>query len=433
MHAPRARPLLALLGCCLIACSSGPSTGPRTDAATDATPGADGGTDATPGADAGDAGTSCALPSLPSGALNVRDFGARGDGTTDDTAAIQRAVDAAPAHGTVYVPDGVYMIDAAEPSGDWWRGVALKSDLTFLMADGATLRTIPNASDISAVLVVDSASNVVIAGGTLEGDRDSHRGTEGETGMGVAVVSSTSVSILRTTARNFWGDGFYIAMYAEAWSRDITVCGCLSDNNRRQGLSVTGADGVLIQNSTFSRSHGTAPEYGIDLEPNPERVVKNVRIQGCQLLENRGAGIGLAERSLSNTITGSTFRGNGNGITMIRTELNLIENNLIDQNFGEGIWLLESHRNTFSGNTVSANGLEHSGWHNNIRLDSSNANTLSGNTCRAGMQAIKPAWGIALDEQCHDNIVRDNDLRDGGELGPLSDDGVGTRVMNNQL
>ena len=44
-------------------------------------------------------------------ATSVRDFGAKGDGTTKDTAAIQRAIDAAAKRGggTVAVPPGRYV------------------------------------------------------------------------------------------------------------------------------------------------------------------------------------------------------------------------------------------------------------------------------------------------------------------------------------
>ena len=45
--------------------------------------------------------------------VNVKDKGAKGDGTTNDTAAIQAAIDkAGGTGGTVLVPKGTYMVDA---------------------------------------------------------------------------------------------------------------------------------------------------------------------------------------------------------------------------------------------------------------------------------------------------------------------------------
>jgi polygalacturonase len=42
--------------------------------------------------------------------VNVRDFGAQGDGKTDDTAAIRKALDSLPAEGgVVYFPAGHYL------------------------------------------------------------------------------------------------------------------------------------------------------------------------------------------------------------------------------------------------------------------------------------------------------------------------------------
>ncbi len=44
--------------------------------------------------------------------VSVRWFGAKGDGITDDTEAFRKAIAAAGEGGTVFVPPGVYKIDA---------------------------------------------------------------------------------------------------------------------------------------------------------------------------------------------------------------------------------------------------------------------------------------------------------------------------------
>lgn len=62
--------------------------------------------------------------------LNVRRFGAKGDGITDDTAAIQTAILSCPKHSRVYVPEGVYRI----------RNLFLKSDLVLELGKGAVLQ-----------------------------------------------------------------------------------------------------------------------------------------------------------------------------------------------------------------------------------------------------------------------------------------------------
>jgi len=49
-------------------------------------------------------------PGLPDAVFNVLDFGAVGDGTTDDTVAVEAAITEAGVGGTVYFPKGVYIV-----------------------------------------------------------------------------------------------------------------------------------------------------------------------------------------------------------------------------------------------------------------------------------------------------------------------------------
>lgn len=61
--------------------------------------------------------------------FDVRDFGAKGDGSTDDTIYIQAAISTCPKAGTVYIPKGEYLV----------RPLFLKSDITIYLAKGASL------------------------------------------------------------------------------------------------------------------------------------------------------------------------------------------------------------------------------------------------------------------------------------------------------
>lgn len=60
---------------------------------------------------------------------NVKDFGAKGDGVSDDTVAVQNAINCLPKGGRLYFPIGEYLV----------RPLCLKSDVTLHLAEGATL------------------------------------------------------------------------------------------------------------------------------------------------------------------------------------------------------------------------------------------------------------------------------------------------------
>ncbi|WP_217553173.1 glycoside hydrolase family 55 protein [Streptomyces sp. GbtcB6] len=89
--------------------------------------------------------------------LNVRDYGAKGDGSADDTAAIQSALTACPPGGVVYLPTGTYATSAP---------LLIPPQITLRGNHGAhidamtspTLKPLAGFSGAAVILLVDQAT-----------------------------------------------------------------------------------------------------------------------------------------------------------------------------------------------------------------------------------------------------------------------------------
>ncbi|MGD0960119.1 MAG: right-handed parallel beta-helix repeat-containing protein [Methylomonas sp.] len=318
--------------------------------------------------------------------INVKDQGAAGDGAVNDTAAFQNAVDrAAGSGGTVYVPDGVYMIDAI-------AHINLKDNMTLRLSKGAVLKAMPNNQENYAIISIQNVANVNVQGGVLQGERAQHQGSAGEWGMGLEILGAKHVVVENVAANDNWGDGFYVGNEAG----DILFCAVKADNNRRQGMSVTSANGVKIQDSVFTNANGTPPMAGLDLEPNKGETVANVRVLRSQFLHNHGSGILL---SVPDAIAGQAF------IRNVELKNNRVAENGVTGFYSAGIHLTQQSNQRVIENTVIKN------WHDGIAIVSeSRGNMISGNQVIGNGNSTdkKTGIGIILYNRSTDNTVTNN-------------------------
>lgn len=230
-------------------------------------------------------------PTIAVTGYNVRDYGARGDGSTDDTEAIQDAVDVAYARGggTVYVPAGTYMIDGE-------RSVWLKDNIKLQMDTGATLKAIPTYSDTYAVLAVYGNSNVEIMGGNILGERNDHYGGGGQWGHGIRIEGSDNIRISGVSVADCWGDGIYIGSSDyQNYSHDVVVEKFTIDNCRRSGISIISCRDLVIRDGVISNTNnadGLEPQAGINMEPNyASEYLENILIENIKTRYCAGWGI----------------------------------------------------------------------------------------------------------------------------------------------
>ena len=221
--------------------------------------------------------------------LNVRDFGAKGDSTTDDTAAIQAALDAASTRGisAVLFPTGTYKVSATTADNNFYAALTVHSGQRLLF-DAATLQLTANGYDFYAVLNIHNVNNVTVEGGlTIIGDRESHTATTGESGHGIRIVNSHNVHVSDVDIRYTWGDGVCVGGNGTMTeiSQNVTLERIRTYKCSRNGLSIIEADGVVVRDCDFTYTDRTNPQYGIDIEPNLGTST-NILIENVRMLNN---------------------------------------------------------------------------------------------------------------------------------------------------
>lgn len=230
--------------------------------------------------------------------FNVQNYGAKGDGTTNDYAAINAAKNAAQAVGGIlYFPAGTYLTNTAISIGHNTTSVfaiTIKGDSY-------------NKSMIKAGASMTSVFNFADAGQNERFEfRDLYINANGYAASGIksAMIDHTLFYRVRiigaTTAAFSIGYG---------WDNDIVECEGSSNTGDGLNLTVNNNNAVNIINSKFFFNDGWGIKAlgGYDL-----------RIQGCTIETNKKGGIYLVLGCNAATIKGNYFESNAQtGFTFV--------------------------------------------------------------------------------------------------------------------
>lgn len=171
-------------------------------------------------------------------------------------------------------------------------GLIIGSNKTLIFQKNTSLKIEANALDNYGILNIINVKNVSILNANLSGDRYEHKSKSGEWGIGIRILGSENIIIDNFMIRDCWGDGIYVGRKGNRYSKNVTILNGIVDNNRRNGISVTGVDGLKMNNVISSNSNGKGPEIGIDFEVNDSRdEMTNIKINNIVTYNNNGNGL----------------------------------------------------------------------------------------------------------------------------------------------
>lgn len=254
---------------------------------------------------------------------NVLDYGAIGNGTANDTAAIQAAINSLPAGGAVYLPKGIYRLTSP---------LVLRSGVTLRGDSQRTSSLKVSIPDVSAVKIHGTAASSTIVQVSLErlhisGPGKNSSGTApgidikwasvdvnldqlwvvGWASHGVLAVDSYSMTFRQCLFDGNGGDGFH----GETNINNVTFDRTISILNAGHGYRVTGGTTLKFLNADAESNGGN----GFNL-----RYTFAASLDTCHTENNGGANIylhyrapgGLSEKTNAANIQGCLIQGSGN-------------------------------------------------------------------------------------------------------------------------
>lgn len=221
--------------------------------------------------------TAIKLDPETNGFVNVRSYGAVGNGIKDDTVAIQNAIVAGTASRLgVFFPAGVYKVSSARmrnpASVDWWC-VRVPSESNLLFEPGAKLVLAPNPPSDTRVLVISNASNITLSGLVeIDGSASTVKTSVNDQLHGLFIYSARNILIESVYAHDCYGDNIFIGGTEVNPSVNVQIGYARCETAGRKNFVIHFVDQLHVNSAVLNNTRGGAPNFNgansLDLEPD---------------------------------------------------------------------------------------------------------------------------------------------------------------------